>query len=147
MAIYSGFTTQNSNRPRTTNSNYGVDGGAGSITQSLVVGKKYRLTDAPLVQQDLINAFSIRQGEKVGNPGYGTTLWSFIFEQNTPETQAAIQEEIRRVINLDPRINLNTIQSYPQSDGVLVELEIAYQPFNEATGLSLFFSRTSGTII
>jgi phage baseplate assembly protein W len=147
MAIYVGFTTQNSNKTRTTDATYGVDGGAGSLSQPLVVGKKYRLTDALLVEQDFINALSIRQGSKVGNPAYGTTLWDFIFEPNTPETIGQIELEVRRVAGLDPRIILNTVQAYPASSGVLIEIELAFQPFNNATSLSLFFSKTTGTII
>ncbi len=147
MAIYVGFTTQNSNKTRTTDATFGVDGGAGTLSKGIIIGKKYRLTDADLVQQDFLNALSIRQGSKVGNPAYGTVLWDFIFDSASPETNGQIELEIRRVASLDPRILLNTVQSYPSDNGVLVELEIAYQPFNDANNISLFFSKTAGAII
>ena len=147
MAIYIGFTTQNSNRPRTTDATSGVDGGTGSLAQPLIVGKKYRLTDQLLVQQDFINSLNIRQGSKVGNPAYGTTLWDFIFEPNSPETNGQIEVEVRRVAGLDPRIILGSVQAYPADEGVLIEIQLAFQPFNDATALSLFFSKTTGTII
>ena len=147
MAIYVGFTTQNSNRTRTTDATSGVDGGTGSLAVNTVVGKKYKLTDQPLVQQDFINALNIRQGSKVGNPAYGTTLWDFIFEPNSPETNGQIELEVRRVAGLDPRIILGSVQPYPADEGVLIEIQLAFQPFNNATALSLFFSKTTGTII
>lgn len=147
MAIYVGFTTQNSNKTRTTDATSGVDGGTGSLAKGLVVGKKYRLTDQLLVQQDFINALNIRQGSKVGNPAYGTTLWDFIFEPNSPETNGQIELEVRRVASLDPRIIIGSVQPYPSDEGVLIEIQLAFQPFNDATSLSLFFSKTTGTII
>ena len=42
--------------------------------------KKFTLTDFPLIQRDLLNAFNIRQGELPGRPGYGTTIWVFLLE-------------------------------------------------------------------
>ena len=42
--------------------------------------KKFTLTDYDLIQRDLLNAFSIRQGELPGRPGYGTVIWNFLFE-------------------------------------------------------------------
>ena len=147
MAIYVGFTTQNSNRPRTSDATSGVDGGTGSLAKPIVIGKKYRLTDQLLVQQDFINALNIRQGSKVGNPAYGTTLWDFIFEPNSPETNGQIELEVRRVAGLDPRIVLGSVQPYPSDEGVLIEIQLAFQPFNNETSLSLFFSKTVGTII
>ena len=147
MAIYVGFTTQNSNKTRTTDATSGVDGGTGTLAKGLVVGKKYRLTDQLLVQQDFINALNIRQGSKVGNPAYGTTLWDFIFEPNSPETNGQIELEVRRVASLDPRIIIGSVQPYPSDEGVLIEIQLAFQPFNDATSLSLFFSKTLGAII
>ena len=147
MAIYVGFTTQNSNRPRTSDATSGVDGGVGSLSKPIVIGKKYRLTDQLLVQQDFINALNIRQGSKVGNPAYGTILWDFIFEPNSPETNGQIELEVRRVASLDPRIVLGSVQPYPSDKGVLIEIQLAFQPFNNETSLSLFFSKTVGTII
>ena len=42
--------------------------------------KQFTLVDDDLIKRDLLNAFNIRQGELVGRPGYGTIIWSFLFE-------------------------------------------------------------------
>lgn len=147
MPTYIGFSTINANKPKTTLSNPGVDGGTGSILQPIISGKKFRLTDAPLVIQDLLNSLNIRQGEKVGNPAYGTTLWSFIFEPNDADTQFRIQNEIQRVIAQDPRLILNTVKSYPQQNGILVEVELAVSPFNNAQILNVFFDNITNTAV
>jgi phage baseplate assembly protein W len=107
MATYNGFSTINANKPRSTSLTPGTGGGYGSTTQPVIPGKKYKLTDEQLVIQDFLNALNIQQGQKVGQPGYGTTLWSFIFEPNTADTQFQLQDEIRRVASSDPRLIVN----------------------------------------
>ena len=148
MSSYIGFSTINANKPRSTNSPVGIDGGTGSTMQSLNPGKKYRLVDEALVVQDFVNALNIPQGQKVGQPGYGTTLWSFVFEPNTFDVQTQLENEIRRVASSDPRLVLNTVKAYPQDEGILLEVELAIAPFNNAEVLSVFFdNRTNKAIL
>ena len=144
MAIFVGFSTQHVNMPRTI-VNQGVEGGGSVITNNVKYGKKYKITDSDLVIQDFINALNIPQGQKPGKPSYGTTLWSFIFEPNTVDTQLQLENEIRRVASLDPRINLNTLTAYPSDSGILIEVELAITPFNNAQTLSIMFDQASSS--
>lgn len=121
----------------------GQDNGPGNILKGLVFGKKFRMTDTPLVLQDFINALNIRQGEKVGQPEYGTKLWSYVFEPNTTDMQFQLENEIRRVASQDPRLELNNVRAYPQENGILVEIELSVSPFNQAEIVSIFFDGTS----
>lgn len=147
MPTYIGFSTINVNKPQTTNLSTGTSGGVGSVTQPVVFGKKYRTVDSQLVIQDFVNALNIPQGQKVGNPGYGTTLWSFVFEPNTADVQFQLENEIRRVASLDPRMILNSVKAYPQENGILIEVELAVSPFNQAQFLNVFFSNQTNTAI
>lgn len=147
MPTYIGFSTINANKPRSSNLNQGIDGGVGGTTKSIVFGKKFRIVDQPLVIQDFLNALNITQGQKVGNPGYGTTLWSFVFEPNTSDVQFRLQNEIKRVASLDPRMIVNQVQAYPQENGILIEVELAISPFNNAQLLSIFFDNQTQTAI
>lgn len=140
MATYNGFSTINANKPRSTSLTPGTGGGYGSTTQPVIPGKKFKLTNEQLVIQDFLNALNIQQGQKVGQPGYGTTLWSFIFEPNTSDTQFQLQDEIRRVASTDPRIILNSVKAFPKENGILIEVELAIAPFNNAQLLSVFFN-------
>lgn len=143
MPTYIGFSTINADKPRTTNANQGSAGGPGTTRESLVFGKKFRMVDEPLVIQDFINALNIQKGQKVGQPGYGTTLWSFIFEPNDFTTQKKIENEIKRVAGLDPRIVVNQVEVYPRDNGILIEVEMAISPFNQALVLNVFFDQTT----
>ena len=140
MSTYIGFSTVNANRPRTTNAPAGSSGGTGSMIYPIIPGKKFRMVDAPLILRDFINALNINKGEKVGQPGYGTDIWSYIFEPNDADTQFRIQTEIQRVASSDPRLILNSVKSFVQQNGILLEVEVAIQPFNDASIINVFFN-------
>lgn len=143
MAIYNGFSTKNACKAPSTNLSNGVNGGPGSTTQGIVTGKKFKLTDAQLIIQDFVNALNIPVGSIPGVPDYGTVIWSFIFEPNVADTQFKIEDEIRRVASQDPRIILNYVKSYPYENGILIEVEVAFSPFNQATIISVNFNQNT----
>jgi phage baseplate assembly protein W len=107
--------------------------------------KQFTAVDYNLIKIDLLNAFNIRQGELVGRPGYGTLIWNYVFENQTPETEQAIYREIQRVAGGDPRIYINSINMYPQQNGLLIELSIIVVPSTNAQRLSLFFNQQTRT--
>lgn len=145
MPTYVGFSTIGANEPKTTNASTGIDGGVGGVLKPVIPGKKYRIVDEPLVIRDFVNALNIQQGQKVGNPGYGSTIWSYIFEPNDPQTRLKIENEIRRIASSDPRLIINTVKSYEQDNGILLEVELAIAPFNNAEILNVFFNNLTNT--
>lgn len=166
MPQYIGFSTVNACKPKNTNlqidaastsytrfgpngwtplNGYGVTPSSGTIGNPLLPGKKFTTTDAQLVIQDLINAFNLPQGQKVGQPGYGSTIWNYIFEPNTSDLQALLENDIRTIVSGDPRITINYVKSYPQGNGLLVEVQLAVVPFNNPETLSVFFNQQTGS--
>lgn len=105
---------------------------------------KFTLLDFELIKRDLANAFNIQQGQLPGRPAYGTTIWSFVFENQSAEVQNAILAEIQRVVAQDPRIVVTQANLYPQDNGLLIEVEIQTVPGQTAQFLSLFFDQQSG---
>jgi phage baseplate assembly protein W len=103
--------------------------------------KKFTLTDFELIKRDLLNAFNIRPGQLPGRPAYGTTLWSFVFEPQTQETQTSIQQEVQRVAGGDPRIFVSQVDVYPQENGILLEIQLTVVPTTDAKILSIFFDQ------
>jgi len=147
MAQYVGFSTIGANQPKTTNLPGGVDGGFGSLVRPINTGRKYRLIDDQLVIQDFVNALNIQQGQKVGQPEYGTTLWSFVFEPNTMDVQYQLENELKRVASLDPRLQLNYVKAFPQEQGILIEIQLAVAPFNNPQVLNVFFNNLTNKAV
>jgi phage baseplate assembly protein W len=105
--------------------------------------KKFTLVDFELIKRDLLNAFSIQQGQLPGKPEYGTLLWNYIFENQTQDTERAIIAEVQRVAGNDPRIYINEIEIFPQLNGILIQIEVLVVPTTDAQRLSLFFDQDS----
>jgi len=103
--------------------------------------KKFRLVDYELVKRDVLNSLLIKQGEKLGNPSYGTNVWGLIFEPQTDSTMKDLEHEMRRTVEQDPRVKVDDLQVYPQQNGVLVELFVTVLPTTEKQRLSLFFNQ------
>lgn len=101
--------------------------------------KKFTLTDFDLIKRDLLNAFTIRQGELPGRPQYGTVMWDYLFENQITELQRNIEVEVQRVCGGDPRLQVNQVAVFPQDNGFLLQLEVVIRPTTTAEILSIFF--------
>ena len=142
MATYIGFSTQHVNEVRQNRDtkNTGVNGEL-SLNSPLKSKNKFRTTDEELVLQDFINALNIQQGSKIGNPAYGTSLWSFVFEPNTDDIRLALGQEIQRVGSLDPRLVVSVVDATPFENGISISLQLYVQPFNDPISISIFFDQ------
>ena len=105
--------------------------------------KKFTLVDFELIKRDLSNAFNIQKGEVPGRPDYGTTIWSFVFENQGTDTTQAMLAEIQRVAGGDPRVSLQDAQIYPQQNGIRIELFVQAVNSSEAQLLSLFLDQAT----
>ena len=105
--------------------------------------KKFTLTDFELIKRDLLNAFNIRQGQLPGRPAYGTVLWDFLFENQVEASQQAIEREVQRVAAGDPRIFISQVVTFPQENGILIQVELTVTPSTDAERLSIFFDNTT----
>ena len=104
--------------------------------------KQFTVTDFELIKIDLLNAFNIRQGEVVGRPEYGTVIWNYLFENQLQETEQALYQEVQRVCGGDPRVYVNSINLFPQQNGILIEVDLMVVPSTDAQRLSIFFDQT-----
>ena len=107
--------------------------------------KKFTLVDFELVKRDLLNALNIQQGQLPGRPGYGTLIYSYIFENQTQDTERAILAEIQRVAGLDPRIYIESAELFPQDNGILIQIALTTVPGQTTQFLSLFFDQQNQT--
>ena len=107
--------------------------------------KKFTLTDNELIKRDLLNALTIREGELPGRPSFGTRLWNFIFEPNTPDILRQITAELERTATYDPRININDVIVTTDPSGVILELVVTFVPNLNPEVLQIKFNEESQT--
>jgi phage baseplate assembly protein W len=107
----------------------------------------FKLNDIDLVKQDIINHFYIRRGEKLQNPEFGTVIWDLLFEQFTPDVKALIIKDVERIINFDPRIQVNLVTVDSTAQGIRIQVEITYIPFNITERMGFEFDRRNSVII
>lgn len=102
------------------------------------------LYDIALIKQDLINHFHIRQGEKLSDPEFGTIIWDILFEPLTDAVKNAIVENVSRIVNYDPRVQVNKITVDNYESGILIECELVYLPYSIVEKMQLKFDESAG---
>lgn len=105
--------------------------------------KKFRVNDFDLVRQDLFNHFNVRKGEKLMNPNFGTVIWNMLFEPLTTDTKKAMIEDVRRIVNYDPRIATQNVILTEFDRGIQIEIELTYLTNNQNDRLVFQFDRDS----
>jgi phage baseplate assembly protein W len=108
--------------------------------------KKFRLTDIDLVRQDLMNHFSIRKGEKLMQPNFGSIIWSLLFEPMDEYINQMIIDDVQRIVGYDPRLGLENITIVTQDFGLQIELDLIYLPSNQLVALNLQFDGNASTL-
>lgn len=74
--------------------------------------KSFVITDVDLVKQDLINHIFTPKGTRVGHRGFGTIIKDLLFEQFDNNTVIRISDQVRGVIDFDPRVIIETEDDY-----------------------------------
>jgi phage baseplate assembly protein W len=105
--------------------------------------KNFKLYDFEVAKQDLINRLSVRKGERVENPEFGTIIYDAIFEPFTESLKDAIVEDITQNLNADPRISTQEILVQEADKGIAIQATITYVPLNITEKLRFNFDENS----
>ena len=128
------------------------DSGAGDLSNKTVTfkgfssraeQKNFKLYDFEVAKQDLINRLSIRKGERVENPEFGTIIYDALFEPFTEALKDAIVEDITANLNADPRISTEEILVSEADKGIAIQATITYVPLNITEKLRFNFDENS----
>ena len=103
----------------------------------------YKLYDFELIKQDLMNRLSVRKGERVENPGFGTIIYDALFEPLTEATRQLIIDDITEQLNADPRLSTNEIVVEEYEHGIAVQASLTYVPYNITEKLVFKFDQDS----
>jgi phage baseplate assembly protein W len=108
--------------------------------------KKFRLTDLELVKRDLLNHFAIRKGEKLMQPNFGSIIWNMLYEPLTPDVQAIITADIKRIVDYDPRLNVDGVLVNELDSGLQIQIDLTYLPGNYSDRMILQFDSQTRTL-
>jgi len=108
--------------------------------------KKFRLTDIDLVKRDLLNHFSIRKGEKLMNPNFGSIIWNMLFEPLTADVKSTIVEDVRRIVTYDPRLQVEQVLINELEQGIQIQIDLVFLPGNFASSLRLDFNSSTNSL-
>ena len=112
------------------------------------VGRKFRfrLTDFELAKQDFINHLHIRQGEKLMDANFGTTIWDLLFENMSDTLRSDITTELIRIASYDPRLRVENVNVMDFEKGIQVTMDILYTGALEPVTLQLAFETETQTV-
>ena len=88
--------------------------------------KNFKLYDFEVAKQDLINRLSVRKGERVENPEFGTIIYDTLFEPFTDTLKEAILDDITANLNADPRISTTDIIVTEADHGIAIQLSLIH---------------------
>lgn len=90
--------------------------------------KSFRLVDQELVKMDLLTHIFTSRGSRVMMPTFGTVIPELLFEPLDEFTTELLEEELRRVIAFDPRVQLLSFDMNvnPDEYSVLVDIRLFY---------------------
>ena len=92
--------------------------------------QSFKVYDFECVKQDLINRLSVRKGERVENPEFGTIIYDCLFEPFTETLRDQILEDITANLNADPRLATEEILVSEEDHGIAIQATIKYVPLD-----------------
>lgn len=86
--------------------------------------KTFALIDIELVKMDLLNHLFTRPGERVMMPNWGSVIPDLAFEPLDNQTLSILRDDITRVMEFDPRVELIDLAVLPDYDNSSVEAQV-----------------------
>lgn len=101
--------------------------------------KSFKINDIELVKLDILNHIFTRKGERVMMPRFGTRIPDLAFEPLDDITLMVLEEDLRYVINFDPRVSLidMTITPDPDTNSVTASATLLYVELDMVDTLDL----------
>jgi phage baseplate assembly protein W len=108
--------------------------------------QNFKIYDNDCIRQDILNQFNTRKGERVMNPEFGTIIWDAIFEPMTQSIKDEIAEDIRNILNNEPRVVTEDVKIDEFQTGILLEITLRYRTNDLTSVIKLNFDREIGLI-
>ena len=99
----------------------------------------YSLFDQELIKRDLLNEFQTRRGERLMKPNFGSIIHDLLMEPEDTITDDEIRDDITRICDKDPRVEVKDILIFTADHTVRAEVILKYVQTNNEDILFLEF--------
>ena len=106
-----------------------------------------RLYDLDLIKQDILNQFNTRKGERVMNPQFGSIIWDVLMEPMTDQIKQALNTDITKICNSDPRAIPTQINLTEFQQGYLIEITLQLAGTDQSSNMILTFDQNAGLTV
>jgi phage baseplate assembly protein W len=109
--------------------------------------KVQQFSDLELIKRDLLNHFYTKRGERVMMPTYGCGIWDLLFDPFDDLVRDSVIDECSRVIESDSRVRLVNIVVNEFDQGLTVQMDLLYVPYDVIDTFSLEFDRRTAEMM
>ena len=102
----------------------------------------YSMTNINLVKRDILNQFATPLGTRLMLPGFGTNIYSYLFDPFDDYTKNAIIEDAVRVVQDEPRVELVSIDVFQSDQALTIAMVLLFVPESITDSLFATFSLT-----
>lgn len=107
------------------------------------IDPKTKITDIELIKRDLLNHFYTIKGERVMRPNFGSIIWDMLFEPFDETVREVIVSDVQNIVSQEPRVELQNLNVFEYEQGLRIDVEVLYVPFNVVGTFDLDFDRRS----
>ena len=107
------------------------------------IGRSWALYDVDLINQDLLNHFHTRKGERIMRPEFGCSIWDLLMEQQSIGLRAEVTSEVRRICALDSRVTVNDVKTSFADNSITVSASLTYLPSRTVRDFTITFDNNS----
>lgn len=103
----------------------------GFSSNQWVENRQFGLSNIDVVKQDLLNHIYTSKGERVMMPNWGTRIPTLVFEPNDEITRQIVYDDVKFVIDYDPRVQLIDLKvlSLPDNNAIVALADVFYIEF------------------
>jgi phage baseplate assembly protein W len=78
------------------------------------------------------------------NPSWGTIIWEKLYDPFTEEVRSAIEEDIKKIIASDPRVNVTSVVITEADFGLVLEVTLTFVATSQVDVMRLNFDKQAG---
>lgn len=77
-------------------------------------------------------------------PDFGSVIWDMLFEPFDDLVREAVISDARDIISQETRVELNSLDVFEFEQGLRIDIEVTYLPFNVVGTFEVDFDRRNG---